>query len=198
MNSSTPIFAKAYRKRGRRKRQITAWRTWGPPQGREHASEPHGAGFQEHGDQATPEVEAHEALEAAQGGAADEEGRKAGAPSRSGGRLLVGFLQFDGRRVSTYRRQQPFHHVAHAAAPPAEDHRRVLPYQPPHPLFPRLLPRVDRQPRHPPPLPPQYDLGVRLKTSTRDPTAAIRFSDTGWYRGPLSYTWMRRPPSTSH
>ncbi|RWW24960.1 hypothetical protein GW17_00010726 [Ensete ventricosum] len=143
-------------KEAKRRRRTTALPCVGSTNGEGHASDAEGPGIAEHGDETTAEVEAHESLEAPHGNAADEESWKPAVPGRGCGSLFVGLLQLDGRWVGAHHRQQPLHDVAHAALPPVEDDRGVLPDQPRHPLLRRLIRPVDGQHCRPPLLPPRH------------------------------------------
>ncbi|RRT70100.1 hypothetical protein B296_00032734, partial [Ensete ventricosum] len=123
----------------KRRRRTTALPCVGSTNGEGHASDAEGPGIAEHGDETTAEVEAHESLEAPHGNAADEESWKPAVPGRGCGSLFVDLLQLDGRWVGAHHRQQPLHDVAHAALPPVEDDRGVLPDQPRDPLLRRLI-----------------------------------------------------------
>jgi hypothetical protein len=96
------------------------------------------------------EVEAHEALESADGRAADEE-RRDGAVARrlSRGRKLLGAgVELDDGGVRAHGGQEALHDVRHVAPPAGEDDHGALEDQPAHALRRRLrlLRRVDGQP----------------------------------------------------
>ena len=81
----------------------------------------------EFGDEVAADVEGDEGLEAADGGAADEDGGSAGGVRE--GRYLV-VVQFDDGGVDTDGGEELLHDVAHAAGGAREDDHRMLRYEP--------------------------------------------------------------------
>lgn len=79
------------------------------------------------GNEVATDVEGDEGLQAADGGAADEDGGSAGGV-REGGYLVV--VQFDDGRVDSDGGEELLHDVAHAAGGAREDDHRMLRYQP--------------------------------------------------------------------
>ena len=78
----------------------------------------------EFGDEVAGDVEGDEGLEAADGGASDEDGGGAVVGEGEGGDLVV--VQFDDGGVDADGGEELLHDVAHAARGPREDYHRVL------------------------------------------------------------------------